>query len=100
LNALTDGENLGLKVHYEQADLAGEMAKGLGGERPVIPWRMPDSLVRHDRKGRVVKGRGPKKDFEVAEGTPTPFNKKIVCLRVNNLSLGATLGATAKNEYN
>jgi len=77
-DAFTDGETLGLKVHYGQADLAGEMAKGIGGERPVIPWRMPDSLVRHDRKGRVVTGGRPKSHFELAERLATLFDKKIV----------------------
>ncbi|MBU2619147.1 MAG: hypothetical protein KKE83_05620 [Proteobacteria bacterium] len=99
--AFADGETLtlGLKVHYGQVDLAGEMAKGIGGEIPVIPWRMPDSIVRHDRKGRVVKEGRPRSHFEVTERIVPLSSKKIVRHRGNNQCLGATLGATAKNEY-
>lgn len=77
-DALTDGENLGLKVYHGQKDLAGEMAKRIGGEIPIIPWRMPDSLVRYDRKGRVVTEGGPRSHFELAERIATLFGKKIV----------------------
>ena len=68
-DALTDGENLtlGLKVHYGQVDLAGEMAERIGGKITIVPWRMPDSLVRHDRKGRVVKKGRSRNDFELIE---------------------------------
>lgn len=58
---------LGLKVHYGQVDLAGEMAERIGGEITIVPWRMPDSLVRHDRKGRVVKEGRSRNDFELIE---------------------------------
>ncbi|HCC53478.1 MAG TPA: hypothetical protein DEQ20_00915 [Desulfobulbaceae bacterium] len=76
-DAFTDGETLGLiKVHYGQADLAGEMAERIGGEIAVVPWHMPDSLVRHDRKWRVVKGGKPKSHFELAERIATPLWQK------------------------
>jgi hypothetical protein len=51
---------------------------------------MPDTLVRYDRKGRVVEGGRPKCHFEFAEKIAPLSDKKIVRHRGNNQHLGAT----------
>ena len=65
-------------MHNGQSELAGELENAFGDGTNFIPWRMPDSLVRHDRKGRVVKTGGTKGNIELAEKISAIFNKKIV----------------------
>jgi len=65
-------------VHNGQSELSTELENAFGDGTSVIPWRMPDSIVRHDRKGRVVKTGGTKSDIELAEKIAGIFNKKIV----------------------
>ncbi|MFH1020763.1 MAG: hypothetical protein V1782_09195 [Pseudomonadota bacterium] len=55
------------KVHYEQSELATELADKIGDGIQIIPWHMPYSLVRYDRDGRIIKEGRPKSDFELAE---------------------------------
>ena len=76
------GENLGLKVHYGQADLAERLGDATG--LPVVPWRMPDTLVRYDRKGRVVKEGRPRSDRELAERVAGIFGKKVVWVTIGD----------------
>jgi len=53
---------------------------------------MPDSIVRHDRKGRVVKTGGTKSDIELTEKIAGIFNKKIVWATIGDtLKINGTL---------
>ena len=44
----------------------------------VTPYRVPDSRLASDRKGRVDLGRIPRSDFDVAERLSRIFGKKII----------------------
>ena len=76
-DGVTDGKNLGLKVHNGQSELARKLEAAIQQGR-VTPWHMPDSMVAHDRKGRVNTGGRPKGDVELAERISGIFGKKIV----------------------
>jgi len=69
---------LGLKEHNGQAELAAELEEKLNGEYQIIPWRMPDSLVRTDKKGRVHMAGVPRSDFELSERLGKILEKEIV----------------------
>ena len=69
---------LSLKEHNGQLDIALDLEEALDGNFTIIPWRMPDSLVRKDPKGRVNMGGVPKSDYEMSERLARIFGKEIV----------------------
>jgi len=69
---------LGLEVNNEQIEIARDLEKVIGDERKVTPWRLPDTLAKKHRSGRVHMGGVPRSDFESAERLAEIFGRKIV----------------------
>lgn len=54
-------------MHYEQNELAAKLADKIGDGIQVVPWRMPHTLARHDREGRIIQKGKPKNNFAHTE---------------------------------
>ena len=85
-----DLQRLGLKENeadYEAVEVLERMLRKEGEKSIITPWRLPDSMVRRERKGRINRGPVPTSSFEFAEKISRIFDKKIVWITADGISI-------------
>jgi hypothetical protein len=71
-------EQQGFKIDEKAWEDTDELAAAVNYAFEPIPWRLPNSLIGRDRKGRVEQAGTPRSDFELTERLAKIFNKRVI----------------------